>query len=139
MFMFGNKKNKKNKLILADCSRGTFFEIANFPAAISQNGEIDSNSPDAAVIEKTKKGDYFISPDDDFVQKAELNSAMLGKKEPLQEQNTLKIGDTLLFLFAGEHALENAKKIDFSKWIIFNTKSGTIEDVAEFDKIKQSV
>lgn len=139
MFMFGNKKNKKNKLILADCTRGAFFEISNFPAAISQNGEIDSNSPDAAIIEKTKKGDYLIYPDEDFAQKIELNSAPLGEKEPLQEQNTLKIGDTLLLLFAGEHALESAKKIDFSKWIIFNTESGTIEDVAEFGKIRQAV
>ena len=62
MFMFGNKKNKKNKLILADCTRGAFFEISNFPAAISQNGETDSNSPDAAIIEKTRKATILFIP-----------------------------------------------------------------------------
>ncbi len=138
MFIFGNKKNKKNKLVLANCTKGEFFEITDFPCVFDQNGELISNLADAIVIEKTKTG-YLIEPEEDFKGKVEFNSAILDKQEELQEQNTLKIADTLIILFTGKDAIENAKKIDFSKWTIFNTESGTIEDVVEFDKIKQSV
>ena len=138
MFIFGNKKNKGNKFVLANCRKGSFIEIEKFPVAISQDGEINSNAQDAAVFTKDKKG-FYVEKDEGFAQDVELNSAAIESREALQEQNTLKIGGTLMLVLTGADALENAKKIDFSKWALFNTESGTIEEIAEFDKIRQIV
>lgn len=138
MFLFGNKK-KKDHLVVADLSNSEIKDFTNFPVGIDENGDFDTDLQAQIEIRPTKGEDMLISPSESCSLDAILNSAKLTQDTELSQVNTLQIGRKLYVLFCGSGALENAKKIDFSKWLIFSTESGMVEDEVAFDRIQSAV
>lgn len=138
MFSFGNKKNKIH-LVLADLSKSEIKDFTKFPINVDENGDFETDLPAQIIFNPNKKGTITATVQEDSKICAVLNSAKLTEATELSPINTFQLKNKLYIIFEGANALENAKKIDFSKWLIFNTESGMVEDEVEFDKIQNSV
>lgn len=139
MFLFGNKKNGGGEIAVVDCPQKKISIIPLHDGAdMDENGNFRTDFP-AVLTVRRAGGKVFMEPLSSEGQGAVLNSAPLSQKKELQSENTLQYRDKIYFVLCGSDAAERAKKVDLSKWQIFNTESGAVEDVAEFDKIKASV
>lgn len=138
MFSFGNKKNKP-RLAVADLSKSEILDFTKFPLCLDENGDFGTDLEPVIKFEAQKNGKIKALPVHEGKMQGILNSASLAEAEELEPINTFQFADKLYILFSGKDALENAKKLDFSKWLVFNTESGMVEDEVSFEKIRESV
>lgn len=138
MFSFGNKKSKA-RLVVAKLSESEIQDFATFPVGVDENGDFDTDLQPQIEFEALKNGAVQAVLRENCTIDAVLNSAKLAETTELSPVNTLQIKNKLYILFCGKNALENAKRLDFSKWLIFSTESGMVEDEVPFDKIQSAV
>lgn len=139
MFLFGNKKNGGEKVAIVDCSQKKISILSALDGIdFDENGNFDTDFPPVLRIKMENKK-IVAKAIEDEADEAILNSVKVESTTPLQEENTLQFGEKLYFVLCGKTADERAKKVDFSKWQIFNTESGIVEDITSFDKIKSAV
>lgn len=139
MFSFGNKKNRAPKIVALDCLNSAISEYSDFPVEVDENGDFESGKPAAMSFEAEGGPMPEAVPAESAPARPVLNSAPLAAPASLQAVNTLQIGKRIFLIFAGDGAMEQAKKVDLSKWLIFNTDSGIVEDEAPFDRIRAAV
>ncbi len=139
MSLFRNSKKVKPQIAIADCINAKISEFTSSAVEFDEN--MDINSPLASVlsIKLMKNGALRIVPAENFIGKAVVNSVPLNEALELASANTLQVGGRLFIIFCGANAFSDARKLDFSKWMIFNSESGMVEDEVEYSKISSSV
>lgn len=136
MSLFGKSKKVKSQISIADCLKSKSYDFTSFPVEINENGEFNTNSIPAFSLKSGKNGAATIAPEAGFEGKAFLNSAPLNEAKELLASNTFQYGSHIYIIFSGEKAGADARRVDFGKWLIFNTESGMVEDEVEFSKIQ---
>ena len=139
MSLFENLKKVKPQITIADCFSEKIFDFPAFPIQISEDAEFQGKKPSFLTIRLNKDNNIEIVRAEGFNKKAHLNSAPITDATPLEEINTLQIDSRLFIIFTGEKSHDSARAVDFSKWLIFNSESGMVEDEVEFSKIQSSV
>ena len=57
----------------------------------------------------------------------------------LSDAVTMQIDESLFYIIADPQILEKARNMDTSKWLVFYSETGRIEDEVPFERLKQSV
>lgn len=137
--MFNFSKNRKNFVALVDCSDGSISRTSTFPA------KIGSSDPDALgagldcniTVSETERGGLVakVEPLGGVI----FDSVSGGGIFPLGGVSTLQVGGRLFYLISDSDVLDRAKNMDVSKWLVFYSRDGRIEDEVPFGRIESSV
>ncbi len=138
MFSFG--KSSKNFLALVDCADASYSVASKFPVLVGgQNDcslkiegadfkfEVSAEKSGGLTAKLLERGTLLVNgiePSDVF----EVGAVC-----------TLQFGERLFYLISDKEALERAKRMDVSKWLVFYAENGRIEDEVPFGRIKSSV
>lgn len=138
MFSFG--KSSKNFLALVDCADASYSVVSKFPVLVGgQNDcslkiegadfkfEVSAEKSGGLTAKLLERGTLLVNgiePSDVF----EVGAVC-----------TLQFGERLFYLISDKEALERAKRMDVSKWLVFYAENGRIEDEVPFGRIKSSV
>lgn len=138
MFSFG--KSSKNFLALVDCADASYSVASKFPVLVGgQNDcslkiegadfkfEVSAEKSGGLTAKLLERGTLLVNgiePSDVFEAGAVC---------------TLQFGERLFYLISDKEALERAKRMDVSKWLVFYAENGRIEDEVPFGRIKSSV
>ena len=138
MFSFG--KSSKKFLALVDCADASYSVASKFPVLVGgQNDcslkiegadfkfEVSAEKSGGLTAKLLERGTLLVNgiePSDVF----EVGAVC-----------TLQFGERLFYLISDKEALERAKRMDVSKWLVFYAENGRIEDEVPFGRIKSSV
>ena len=132
--LFG--KASKSICVL-DCASGEVFKIEKFPAVLDeQMRPAESGSATAMLISVGDDGDLCVSSDrgDVFV-----NSAPLMQPRKIDSVLAVSCQERAFYISADPSADKAFRGIDLSKWLIFYSATGMIENEMPFAMLKQSV
>ncbi len=140
--MFGFlKKNKTNATIsTVDCSSGNIETFNKFPLFLGgEDGALSAISPFPFLkISKEKDGAIYLEPTNAEAN-LKINGVKISSSVPFSDAATLQIDDKLFYIIDNPEILERAKTMDVSKWLVFYSETGRIEDEVPFARLKQSV
>ncbi|MBQ6533761.1 MAG: hypothetical protein IJI37_01195, partial [Opitutales bacterium] len=139
--MFGVGKRKKPlSIALVNCADGSVSEYKKFPIAVGgENGELKAPSQFPVMeIARSKSGAFSISPANPDAG-VKINGVKISAPVDFDGAATLQIGEHLYYVIADPQVLERARKMDVSKWLVFYSETGRIEDEVPFSRLKQSV
>ena len=141
MFDFIRGKNKKRAFGFFDCQTSTFTESKAYPVKIG--GTQSCSVPldfggEILQIDAAPKGGFVAAPLSDS-NKIFLNGAALTSPVEFSDVATLQIDSKLYYLFSDTSMFERARSIDVSKWLVFYSENGHIEDELPFGRIKSAV
>lgn len=132
--LFG--KASKSICVL-DCASGEVFKIEKFPAALDeQMRPAESGTATAVLVSVGDDGDLCVSSDrgDVFV-----NSAPLMQPRKVDAVLAVSCQERAYYISADPSADKAFRGIDLSKWLIFYSATGMIENEMPFAMLKQSV
>ena len=139
-YMFGFEKSGVGFVALVSCADGKISKTSNFPVSVGGDGELGMPGIPEIFSVGFSGGkyrlDFFDSGESVFFNGVRLS----GNLDSIPPVSTLQAGESLFYLVVGDSkSLERLSKIDVSKWLVFFSDSGRVEDEVPFSRIRPSV
>ncbi len=140
MFGFGKNKKGARKVALVDCGDASIQETSKYPAKIGGgDSELKTDSPFPFLeISESKNGNLTLAPLDPNAS-VKINGTKILAPVEMSDVATLQVGEKLYYIIADAQMLEKARVMDTSKWLVFYSETGRIEDEVPFARLKSSV
>lgn len=140
MFGFGKNKKSLTSVSIVDCKNGSIQEKKNFPVILGgEDGELKTTSSFPFLeISKNKNGTLVLNPINPDAN-LKINGVRISAPTEFSDAVTMQIDEHLFYIISDPQILERAKNMDTSKWLVFYSETGRIEDEVPFERLKQSV
>ncbi len=140
MFGFGKHKKAKEVVSLVACESGAIESFDKFPITLGgEDGALNDTSPFPYLsISQQKDGSFLMTPLNPDAH-LKINGVKISAPALLSDAATLQINDRLFYIIKNPEILERARAMDVSKWLVFYSETGRIEDEVPFARLKQSV
>ena len=140
MFGFGKNKKSHTTVAIVDCQTGAIQESKKFPITLGgDDSPIKTNIPTPFLtISKDKSGELELTSLD-TENNVKINGVRISATTNFTDAVTMQIGERLFYIITDPQILERARNMDTSKWLVFYSETGRIEDEVPFERLKQSV
>ncbi len=140
MFGFGRNKKSEETISLVACETGNIESFTKFPIVLGgDDGLLREASPFPFLsISREKDGSFFMTPLNSEAN-LKINGVKISAAAMLSDAATLQINDKLFYIIKSPEILERARAMDVSKWLVFYSETGRIEDEVPYARLKQSV
>ena len=136
MFGFGKNKKSHTNVAIVDCQTGAIQESKKFPITLGgDDSTIKTNIPTPFLeISKDKNGEFELAPlnPEDNVK---INGVRISAPIKFSDAVTMQIGEHLFYIITDPQVLERARNMDTSKWLVFYSETGRIEDEVPFERL----
>ena len=139
--MFGFGKNKKSPTVaIVDCKNGKIQELKNFPIALGGEDSVVKSASNFPFLEisKNKSSNIVLNPINPDAN-LKINGVRISAQMEVLDAVTMQIDEDLFYIITDPQILERARHMDTSKWLVFYSETGRIEDEVPFERLKQSV